>query len=253
MESTLVRNSLALNMGRNASIRRAVNQIEDIVKKHSVGGYAQPQVLPVPDELGPEIPRMIFSSRGGHSQILVSQVGLNFTANYSPDWATDPKRCLDYLLSKVDMLFEIAAAGWEDSPLPAFTGVTTACWIKTNSVAESIRLIAPKFCEANSLVDDANELSYRWSLNVDGKFYDNIAVSTGTQLKAGPSTIVDSIPRFNEKTIEGYGLEIVGDYNDRLAYNNQITFASDATNAKQMIKTSFERTLAIVESFANRE
>lgn len=251
MESMLVKHSLTLTMDRNSSIRRRVNEIEDVVRGYSEGGYSQPQVIPVPDELDPEIPRMILSSRAGYSQILISQLAITFNANYSPDWAADYPKCLEYLLSKIEMLFKIAQAGWEGAQ-PRFSGVVTTFQIRTESASEAIRVIAPSFTESERLLKEAGEASYRWSLAVDEQHYNNISVSTLMRLRGVLQGTVDSIPRFNEKTVEGYGVEISGDFNDRLAYNLQDSYESSEDTARHLATTGFNKTSEVVASLLER-
>lgn len=247
MESMLVKHSLTVTMDRNPSIRRRVNDIEDVVRSRSESGYSQPQILPVPDELDPEIPRMIFSSRAGHSQILVSQLAITFNANYSADWAAEPDKCLNYLLSKIEMLFKIAHVGWEGSQ-PRFSGVVTTFQIGTNTASEAVGVIAPSFAESEKLIKEAGEVSYRWSLASDNRYYNNISVSTLVKLRGTIQGSVDSIPKFNEKTVAGYGVEVNGDFNDRLAYNMQDAYVSDETIARSLATTGFQKTCEVVAS-----
>lgn len=251
MESMLVKHSLTLTMDRNSSIRRQVNGIEDVVRGYSEGGYSQPQVLPVPDELDPEIPRMIFSSRAGHSQILVSQLAISFNANYSSDWALDPEKCLNYLLSKIEMLFKIAQVGW-DGAQPRFSGVVTTFHIDTADAAEAVGVIAPSFTDSARLLREAGEASYRWSLAVDEEHYKNISVSTLVKLRATLQGTVDSIPKFNSKTVQGYGVEVQGDLNDRLAYNLRDGYESSEDTARRLATTGYDTTREVVASLLAR-
>lgn len=251
MDSMLVKHSLTLTMGRNARIRRLVNDVEDIVRTYTEGGYSLPQIVPVPDELDPEIPRMIFSARSGYTQILVSQLSINFNANYSPDWASNPNKCLEYLLSKIDMLFKIAEVGWE-GVAPKFSGVTTGFQINAASASEATRIVAPSFADSERLRRDANEASYRWSLGIDEQYYNNISVATMVKLRNALSGSVDSIPRFNEKTVEGYGVEILGDYNDRMAYNMRENYESSEETLRLMTKAGFDTTSEVVASLLKR-
>lgn len=251
MESMLVKHSLTLTMDRNSSIRRRVNEIEDVVRDYSEGGYSQPQVIPVPDELDPEIPRMILSSRAGHSQILISQLAITFNANYSPDWASSPSKCLEYLLSKIEMLFKIAHVGW-DGAQPRFSGVVTTFQVNTESASQSVAIVAPSFTDSEGLLKEAGEVSYRWSLAVGHQHYNNISVSTLVRLRSAFQGSVDSIPKFNEKTVEGHGVEVSGDFNDRLAYNVQSSYESSEETARSLAIAGFEKTSEVVGSLLAR-
>lgn len=243
----LVRHSLSLTMGRNLSIRRMVNDIEDLIKQHSLGGFAQPQLIPVPDELDAEIPRVVFTSQGGHTQVVVSQVSVTFNANYSPDWAEDSDRCREYLLSKVDLLFSIASAGWRNSS-PHFAGVTTVFRIPADSRRDSVALLAPVFADRQLLTTRANELSCRWSLDEQDRFFNNVALQTFITLNEQSLNSTDVIPRINEDTIGACGVEIVSDYNDRLAFNVRPQYSTNATTVKEMLAAGYEAARNAVET-----
>ena len=244
----LARHSLALNFGRNIRIRRAVNDIEDLVRERSEGGFAQPQIFPVPDELDPEIPRVVFNSRAGFSQLIVTQMGVTFNVGYSADWAEDSEKCVQYLLSRVDLLFKIGAVGWKHSPAPLFCGVTTTAHLETESQSDAVSLIAPAFSDAKALRESANELSYRQSLNVNSQFYSNIAVSTMVRLADDAiASTQDGVPRFTSDTIQGYAVEVVGDYNDRLAYNLDLNYRSSSDVVLAMIHAGREQVMGSIQ------
>ncbi len=247
----LVRHSIVLTLGRNPSIRRELNAFEDIVKGYSDGGYSQPQVVPVPDELDAEIPRVIFSSKGGHTQLLVSQVGVLINIEYSPDWAVDFQKCLAHAQGKVELLFELAAAGWKRSP-PLFAGVTTQSRFVTGSQSEAVAFVAPSFVECERLTKTANELSYRWSLDVDGRFYNNISVGSVQKVSDLASAASGNIPRFNPATIEHYAVDVSNDYNDRLAYNTSEQYTTDAGTVREMILAGWTELTEALKAISER-
>lgn len=248
VDALLVRHSLVLNMSRNPLIRRMINDIEDLIKSESLGGFAQPQLIPVPDELDAEIPRVVFTSQAGHTQVVVSQVSVTFNANYSPDWQGDPDKCRDYLLSKVDLLFKIAAAGWRHAKSPHFGGVTTVFRIPAANRAESVALLAPVFRDMQTLSKSANELSCRWSLDESEQFFNNIALQTFIALDDQLLSATDGIPRINDSTITACGVEIIGDYNDRLAFNGREHYSTNAETVKGMLSSGFEAAKNAVET-----
>ena len=56
-------------------IRRDANHIEDLLQEY----YGTPQIMPLPDDIAAEAPRIVFASHGGHSQINFSQISADFT------------------------------------------------------------------------------------------------------------------------------------------------------------------------------
>lgn len=251
MQSMLVNHGITLTMNRKSSIRRYVNDMEDIVKAYSIGGYSQPQIIPLPDDLDPEIPRMMFTAREGHSQVLVSQLAVAFNVNYSPDWASQPQRCLEYLQSKIEMLFKIAHAGWDEAQ-PRFSGVVTTFQFDVDHASDAIGIVAPSFTESQRLLKEAGELSYRWSLGIGDEIYQNIAVSTLMRLKSSIKGSVDTIPKFNPRTVEGYGVEVKADLNDRLAYNFRDDYESSEGAVRKLAVKGFETTSDVVSLLLKR-
>ncbi|WP_372183131.1 hypothetical protein [Xanthomonas axonopodis] len=231
----LIRHSLNLNFLRNTLIRRSLNEIEDAVRGSSIGGYGQPQMVPLPDDIEPEMPRVIFTSQAGHTQLLLSQLALTLSVSYSEDWAGDFEKCKHHLLSKVSFLFAIGNIGWKDQA-PLFCGVNTACRIAAESSGHAVQMVAPSFTRSAELLSSANELSYRWSLDVDERFYNNTSVECVTQLKDGGQLASDAIPRFNRDTIQAYSVDVSVDYNDRLAFNSLQDYRSNADTVREMIE-----------------
>lgn len=87
-----IQSSFSVSFSRQLQIRRSANTFEDFLKSHFSGHYGQPQVISVPDELDSEIPRIIFGSRHGFSQVIVSQINMTLNVTYSPDWQTRAHR-----------------------------------------------------------------------------------------------------------------------------------------------------------------
>lgn len=246
VDASLVRHSLSLTMGRNQLIRRAINEIEDLVKESSVLGFAQPQMFPIPDEMEPEIPRVMFSSKGGHSQLLVSQISITFNVTYSDDWAQDHDRCLRYLLSKVDLLFAIARAGWKHFPGPSFSGVTTVFRVPADSQKSAVAMAAPFFANSEALVASANELSFRRSLTADNQFFDNLAIQTFVGVDESRLVTFNGIPKMCSDVLEACGVEISSDYNDRYAFNERDEYVSSAETLSKMLGAGFASALKAV-------
>lgn len=240
MTPILVQHSLTLTIGRNPLIRRAVNDIEDLVKAASEHGFVQPQIVPVPDEFGPEMPRLIFESRGGHTQLLVSQLGVTFNAQYSEDWARDPQRCLVFMAAKVDLLFEIARAGWRTTRGPSFSAIATTIRVPTVSRAASVEMLRQLFSDVAGLGDAAGEVSCRWSRSREERFFDNVAAQTFITVDESLVQFKNGLPMITDAVISDCGVEIAGDFNDRLAFNSSTDYVSDPAGVKAMLTRGYE-------------
>jgi hypothetical protein len=61
-----IQNSFSIIFPRVRDIRRRINAFEDLLQSE----YTQPQVISVPDDFAPEVPRIIFESQHRYSQIV---------------------------------------------------------------------------------------------------------------------------------------------------------------------------------------
>ncbi|WP_232149059.1 hypothetical protein [Stenotrophomonas sp. SY1] len=209
------------------------------MKAASEHGFVQPQIVPVPDEFGPEMPRVIFSSQAGYTQLLISQISVTFIANYSEDWASDPERCLSYLSSKVDLLFDIARVGWRKTAGPSFAGITTVLRIPAPNRNLSVEMMLPFFAESMNFSDIAGEVSCRWSRASDDHFFNNISVQTFINVDEGRVSFKNGLPVITDDVIDSCGVEISGDFNDRLAFNSHPEYSTDAACVREMLTKGY--------------
>src|SRR4051794_20050190 len=94
-----VQNSFSVIFPRQLDIRRRANDFENKLS----GNYGQPQIFPMPDELEPEAPRIIFNSSHSYSQIVISQISITMNVNYSPEWQVNADLRRNYLLERAVM------------------------------------------------------------------------------------------------------------------------------------------------------
>mgnify|MGYP004501909223 CR=1 FL=1 len=83
-------------------IRRYVNDIEDFLEQH----YGAPQTMPLPDEIAPEAPRIILYSKNGHSQIVFSQISVDFIVTFDSDFLNDFSKTQVYIQERVALIIE---------------------------------------------------------------------------------------------------------------------------------------------------
>lgn len=80
-----------------AKIRRFVFKLEDEVQEY---GFLSSELVPVPDNIPPEVPRIIFTSEFGHSTLSFSPIRADLRTTYDEDFNTDLDRCLQYVIEK---------------------------------------------------------------------------------------------------------------------------------------------------------
>ncbi len=98
-----VQNSFNVFFSRQPSIRRKADTFETVLEDR----YLPPLVLPIPDDQEPEVPRIVFASKNGFSQIAISQINIALNVQYSPDFQIDISKGRSYLLEHVPVLFQL--------------------------------------------------------------------------------------------------------------------------------------------------
>ena len=217
-EPRYIQNSFNVVFHRQPTIRRKANEFEDKLK----GFYFQPQIFPIPDELDPEIPRIIFGSEHGYSQIIISQVSFVLNVIYSPDWQTDISKGREYLNERVSTLFDLL--NLLEGTSAYFCGLSTKVRIASPATDIAIlELIARGFFK-NQDVQGIHDLQFKRTTIESGRFFSNITVNNYREWNIeGREQGIINLPT---KEASERGIEIVGDFNDRCKFNEDKEYRS---------------------------
>jgi hypothetical protein len=231
-----LQNSFTIVFPRKPSIRRDVFEFEEKLKN----SYIQPsQIISVPDEINPDMPRMIFTSIHGYSQILVSQLNFVLNINYSPDWQNDIAKGKEYILSKVSILYELLDIIEENCP--CFCGFNTLVQIPAQeeddeTVISHIYNLFSKHGELSS--SDIYEFQLKTSQIVEQDFFSNITIQNyrNWNIDIGSEGVQrEGILKLSSKGIIESGIQIAGDFNDRYAFNESDGYCSLQNQAIKII------------------
>jgi len=226
-----VLNGFSISFPRQVDIRRKANGFEDLLNAKLPGYYSQPQVISVPDDLDPEIPRMIFGSQHGFSQIVISQVNLSFNVQYSPNWQTEAENRRQYLDLRIPVLFDLLAVVGVTSP--QFCGLSTRVHLPSGATdCQLIRRLAQVLLKANS-AQDVYDVQVKSASVVDEKFFGNLMFQNYRiwSMENKPS----GLPRLPRQEAIERGLRIDGDFNDRYAFNEQSNYLSGSDVASELL------------------
>lgn len=222
-----IQNSFNVVFPRQAAIRRKANDFEDKLK----GLYFQPQIISVPDELDPEIPRIIFGSEHGYSQVIISQVSFVLNVVYSPDWQVDISKGKQYLNERVSILFELLKL--LEGINPYFCGLSTKVQIASSTDDTALLKHVAKLFFKNENIEGTHDLQYKRTSIVSDRFYSNITLSNYRSWKIEPGQ--QAVLRVSSKEAINRGIEIVGDFNDRYKFNEEKDYKSTADVAQTII------------------
>ena len=226
-----IQNSFNIFFSRQPDIRRRANDFEDKLK----GFYFQPHIIPVPDDLDPEVPRMLFGSEHGFSQIIASQVTLVLNVIYSPDWQVDILKGRQYLFERVPILFGLLDILKGEKPY--FCGLSTRVHLSTKTKDEEIIEHLKKLFLKDS-THSMYDVQLKITTALSGRFFSNITLQNYRSWKIeGPQ---QGIIRFPQNEAPDRGIEISGDFNDRYAFNEDKDYYSSRENAEAIIDAGLD-------------
>ena len=237
-----IQNSFSLTMERQLDIRRRANDFEDLLKEKTEGHYGQPQVIPVPDELDPEVPRLIFGSRHGFSQILISQISITLSVNYSPEWQLDISKGQKYLIERTKAIFSLLEL-LNNVPL-FFSGLTTRVRIASTETDSAIISLLKQLHDIGSQSSNIHDLMFKLTSVYKDRFFSNMTVQNYRVWKL--VTQPQGVMRLPLKEVRERGVEIINDFNDRYAFNENDSYYSSPENVKEIIESGLAETEKII-------
>ena len=224
-----IQSSFSIHFPRQNAIRRKANEFEDFLGSK----YNQPQILPVPDDMAPEIPRILFESAHGHSQIVVSQINMSLDVSYSSDWQDDISKGKEYLDERVLILFELAGMLGNEEKIHFCGIVTRARLISQESDKKIISRMSDVFLLKQG-DSELHDLEVRKTTIFAQKYYSNMAIKNFRAWQF-PTDSAFHPPRAHHNQVVERGLEITGDFNDRFGYNQGADYYSGRDEAEFLI------------------
>jgi len=234
-----VSSSLVITFSRQEDIRRKSNDFEDILKEK---GYQQPQMLSVPDDFDPKVPRFVFISQDGPGQIAVSQINITLSANYPSECRADATKAKEYMTDKSHILCSLIEI-FEEVKLHYF-GLTSVIRLRSDRDDSSISRI----CTLLQSVDnkaEINDISVKVTSVVSERFFSNITLKNYRVWQN-----IGSQRLSNTKAMES-GIEILVDFNDRYRYNEDLTYSSEPGVVKEIVEGSFNEISRSIEKIGD--
>jgi hypothetical protein len=234
-----IQNGFNIFFQRQPSIRRRADDFETILE----ATYNPPLVLPIPDDQDPEIPRLVFSSKTGYSQIAVSQISIAINVQYSNDFQIDISKGRKYLLERVPTLFQLLG---KLNVGADYCGFATIVHLPSDRDDTTIvNHLATRFL-TNLDVANTYDVQFKTTRLVDKTFFSNVTVQNYRAWKLG--VVPQQGTRVSEENIVGRGVQIIGDYNDRYAYNEKSGYRSGKDKVKPIIEGGLD---AVAQMIAN--
>lgn len=238
----IIESSLSIYFNRQFEIRKNVGNIEHSLNDIFPNTYSPPFVIPIPDELDPNIPRLIFNAVNAYTQIVISQVNISLNTRFLPEYQSDREMCKKKIKEVALKIYEIGRKAFNTNPL--FIGLFTRIDI-SSILTDDIKIIDylskmylneridQKFMKDSQIYD----IEIKFTRKVDEQFFSNIIIKNFREWQF-PLTLKE-IPRFSEKKSLVRGLQILVDYNDRYAFNEKEDYFTSIEALEKIIEQTF--------------
>lgn len=231
--------SFTVHFPQNVTIRENIFNLE----KHFPDFQKPFTLVPLPAEAPIEIPRIIASSNGGHSQLLLTGSNLQLTTSFDSNFNNDIEKCFEYVKGKCASIISslpIIGAEIEGNPKFYFSGISASfLFTAEDGIGCPIDYISSKFLKCTSNLDK-DEVQFRIAYILAQKYYVNILVQNYREFSNGP----DERGSFVNLTPKKEGLQINIDINDRFAFNHEKDYLSTNETAEKIV--------ALAEQFAKQ-
>ena len=239
-----VQANVSVTFDRLRDIRRKASLFEDKLNAHFPERFSPPTMLGIPDEVEPQLPRLIFESHSGFSKVLISQVGASFVTNFSEDWQRSSDKIRSFLQDLSDPFFravtEVEEVNARYCGLQSLARLVLDKEFDPRAVTETLRARIP------TRGGELYNFSLHWVEVLQATFFSNLTVRT-YRLWRHPSQSGELV-QLPEAEAEEKGLEILGDFNDRYAFNERVDYRSSSQKLREIISRGLEE---IVWAFSN--
>jgi hypothetical protein len=237
---------------RKPFIRKEAFKFEQIVESL----YIQPRIIDVPDEINPDMPRIIFISKDGSGQLIISQINFIVNLTYINNIQSDVSKYREDLIAQVLLLFKMLENIQENHPY--FCGLNTLVQIPiqgedNNKIISRIynlfsennreRSISPFDNNANGF-NDIYEFQVKSSNVIDEKFFSNTTVQN---YNTWATEEIHLLSRLSSKKITETGIQIIGDFNDRYAFNELESYFCSKDSAITVVESGFDKIYSVIK------
>lgn len=207
-----INSQFSITFDRKEDIKRMANDIEDSFSSH----YENIQILPIPDNFTPSAPRIIMTSKHGHSQIVFTQISVIFDVKYDNNYSKDSQKIKDYIKERYHEISEALPKIGIFNCL--YCGLTHQLKIDREDNIPPVDYITnsmhfPVSAYPNSHVYDAF-LSYTTAWD---NYFINEQLSVVKKYDESNNTIPE-LARFSEDKVSDEKLMLMLDVNNRMQY-----------------------------------
>lgn len=190
------------------NIRQLYMEIENGLKEYFFAPFT---ILPIPEDVAEEVPRIVAKSKNGHSELVVSLINVQLTIQFDDNFNKDIEMCFDYILQRINKVIEVFGKYSNDTFL--FSGITAR--IILDDIDDPI-----EFLNNNCLKVKSSEKMYnastKFAFLIEDKYFVNFNIYN---LRTFEGIVNEGAikPNVNELSNK---LAIEMDINDKFGYNH---------------------------------
>lgn len=190
------------------NIRNLYIEIENGLKEYFFAPFT---ILPIPEDVAEEVPRLVAKSKNGHSELLVSLINVQLTVEFDDNFNKNTEKCFEYILERINKITEVFGKYSNETFL--FSGITAR--IILDDIDDPI-----DFLNNNCIKVKGNERMYNASTKfaylIEDKYFVNFNIYN---LRTFEGIVNEGAikPNVNELSNK---LAIEIDINDKFGYNH---------------------------------
>lgn len=220
-----------------------VDKFNEVLKEH----FFDFNIIGVPANIDPAIPRLTAVSSSNHSNIEISLINARLRTRFDENYSEDINACIDYLKERTLKLFE--ALKKCDINI-----VYSAIFVKLEEKEDNaVAKIKEHFLKLENL-ETIDEIGVRFSQVVDNKFYSSVSFNNSKQIKiekvieSNKGEIIFPLLSLNDASeVENY-LSVSLESNDKFAFN----LDSNYSTGREELLSLFDLTTTQLEKEMNR-
>lgn len=204
--------------------------------------FADPTILPIPDNAPDDIPRIVCQSKNGHSNLTITKCSLSLSTMYDNSYLNDWSLCRSYLSNKIHLLLDILDKLECDFK---FSGLVTQI-ICEPSEDNATNELLHKFSKVKSNYN-IYDYSQRFTIIKDEKYFVNLEINNIRVFNGATQNLTTAGFLKDE---EGNKICIVSDVNDRYDFNYNVDFKSDSNKINKLLDLT-DKCISNIDTLVN--
>ena len=199
---------------------------EDILNEY----FLPPTMLPVPNEVQGEIPRIIVQTKNGHSVLNIALTVASFTTNYNNNFTKNWELCKDYLENRGTCVYNMIDNMNDEKNI--FVGLVTN--IEMNDLDEDgLNVLKKSLLKENTAdLGDIYDLGFKFTYVYKEKYYINITLENFRDFETKKNEGGRNCIRGEKKHTISASIDI----NDRYASNYNPEYKSGKEEFEEIIR-----------------